>query len=140
MAKDTRTRKLEAAFADPAQGETVIGGLRLRSFSLGTLNVCRQLDLTLFLDGEADLNDEEKQRQIVAFAWAQSAPLSEVLGALRTGTANEKIAEFEFRMDVAALPELITEIQRISSLAAAAAVEVTPKPGRSGEEDAPPNC
>jgi hypothetical protein len=140
MAKDTRTRKLEAAFADPAQGETMIGGLRLRSFSLGTLNVCRQLDLSLFLDGEADLNDEEKQRQIVAFAWAQSAPLSEVLGALRTGTANDKIAEFEFRMDVAALPELITEIQRISDLAAAAAVEVAPKPGRSGEDDAPPNC
>ena len=118
----------------------MIGGLHLRSFSLGTLNVCRQLNLTLFLDGEADLNDEEKQRQIVAFAWAQSAPLSEVLGALRTGTANDKIAEFEFRMDVAALPELITEIQRISELAAAAAVEVAPKPGRSGEDDAPPNC
>ena len=140
MAKDTRTRKLEAAFADPAQGGTIIGGLRLRSFSLGTLNVCRQLDLTLFLDGEADLNDEEKQRQIVAFAWAQSAPLTEVLSALRAGNANDKIAEFEFRMEVAALPELITEIQRISALAAAAAVEVTPKPGRSGEEDAPPNC
>jgi len=140
MAKDTRTRKLEAAFADPAQGETVIGGLRLRSFSLGTLNVCRQLDLSLFLDGEADLTDEEKQRQIVAFAWAQSAPLTEVLSALRAGNANDKIAEFEFRMEVAALPELITEIQRISALAAAAAVEVTPKPGRSGEEDAPPNC
>ena len=140
MAKDTRTRKLEAAFADPAQGETVIGGLHLRSFSLGTLNVCRQLDLTLFLDDEAELTDEEKQRQIVAFAWVQSAPLSEVLSALRTGNAIERIAEFEFQLDVAALPELITEIQRISELAAAAAVEVAPKPGRSGEDDAPPNC
>jgi hypothetical protein len=140
MAKDTRTRKLEAAFADPAQGETVIGGLHLRSFSLGTLNVCRQLDLTLFLDDEVDLSDEEKQRQIVAFAWVQSAPLSEVLSALRTGNAIERIAEFEFQLDVAALPELITEIQRISELAAAAAVEVAPKPGRSGEDDAPPNC
>lgn len=118
----------------------MIAGLRLRPFSLGTLNVCRQLDLTLFLDGEADLGDEEKQRQIVAFAWVQSAPLSEVLGALRTGTANEKIAEFEFQMDVAALPQLIIEIQRISELAAAAAVEVAPKPGASGEEGAPPNC
>lgn len=84
MAKDTRTRKLEAAFADPAETETTIGGLRLRPFSLGTLNVCRQLDLTLFLDGEAELGDEEKQRQIVAFAWVQSAPLTEVLAALRT--------------------------------------------------------
>ena len=140
MAKDTRTRKLEAAFADPAETETMLGGLRLRPFSLGTLNVCRQLELTLFLDGEAELGDEEKQRQIVAFAWVQSATLTEVLAALRTGTANERIAEFEFQLDVAALPELITEIQRISELAAAAAVEVAPKPGRSGEDDAPPNC
>jgi hypothetical protein len=140
MAKDTRTRKLEAAFADPTETETMIGGLRLRPFSLGTLNVCRQLDLTLFLDGEAELGDEEKQRQIVAFAWVQSAPLTEVLAALRTGTGNERIAEFEFQLDVAALPELITEIQRISELAAAAAVEVAPKPGHSREDDAPPNC
>lgn len=139
MPDDTRTQKLEAAFADPTDDETVIGSLRLRPFSLGTLNVCRQLNLTLFLDGEVELSDEEKQRQIVAFAWAQSAPLSEVLKALRSGETEDRIAEFEFRMDVGDLPELIREIQRISELAAAAAVEVAPKPGSSGDEDAPPN-
>src|SRR5210317_1477972 len=98
MPDDTRTQKLEAAFADSNEDDTVIGSLHLRPFSLGTLNVCRQLDLTLFLDGEVELEDEEKQRQIVAFAWAQSAPLSEVLEALRTKTAPQKIAEFEFQM------------------------------------------
>ena len=139
MPDDTRTQKLEAAFADSNEDDTVIGSLRLRPFSLGTLNVCRQLELTLFLDGEVELEDEEKQRQIVAFAWAQSAPLSEVLEALRTKTAPQKIAEFEFQMDVGDLPELIKEIQRISELAAAAAVEVAPKPGTSGDEDAPLN-
>ena len=91
---------LEAAFADPAETETMIGGLRLRPFSLGTLNVCRQLELTLFLDGEVELGDEEKQRQIVAFAWGQSAPLHEVLAALRTKTSDEKIEEFEFGLAV----------------------------------------
>lgn len=140
MAKDTRTQKLEAAFSDPAGETTPVGGLHLRPFSLGTLNVCRQLNLTLFLDGEAELDDDEKQRQIVAFAWVQSAPLAEVLAALRNDTARERIAEFEFQLDLATLPELIVEIQRISELAAAAAVEVAPKPGRSGEDDAPPNC
>ncbi|MCB1089045.1 MAG: hypothetical protein KDM63_18565 [Verrucomicrobiae bacterium] len=139
MPEDTRTEKLEAAFAEPSEDGTKVGTLRLRPFSLGTLNVCRQLGLTLFLEGEADLDDEEKQRQIVAFAWAQSAPLPEVLDALRTKSAADRIAEFEFRMDVGDLPLLIQEIQRISELAAAAAVEVAPKPGRSGEEDAPPN-
>ena len=139
MADDDRTGKLETAFADPSEGDTKVGSLSLRPFSLGTLNVCRQLGLTLFLDGEADLDDAEKQRQIVAFAWAQSAPLSEVLSALRTNTAGENIAEFEFGMDVGDLPALIAEIRRVSELAAAAAVEVAPKPGASGDEDAPPN-
>jgi hypothetical protein len=139
MTNDDRTGKLEAAFAEAPEGDTKVGSLRMRPFSLGTLNVCRQLGLTLFLDGEADLDDAEKQRQIVAFAWAQAAPLSEVLSALRTNTANEKIAEFEFGMDVGDLPALIAEIRRVSELAAAAAVEVAPKPGASGDEDAPPN-
>ena len=88
MSKTTRNKQLEAAFAEPWGDKTKVGSLRLRPFSLGTLNVCRQLGLTLFLDGEADLDDAEKQRQIVAFAWAQSAPLPEVLGALREGTAD----------------------------------------------------
>ena len=139
MPDDSRTKKLEAAFADSTDDATVIGSLRLRPFSLGTLNVCRQLGLTLFLDGEVELSDEEKQRQIVAFAWAQSASLPEVLKALRSGETDERIAEFEFRMDVGDLPDLIREIQRISELAAAAAVEVAPKPGSSGDDDAPPN-
>ena len=139
MINDDRTGKLETAFAESPEADTKVGSLRLRPFSLGTLNVCRQLGLTLFLDGEADLDDAEKQRQIVAFAWAQAAPLSEVLAALRTNTAGEKIAEFEFGMDVGDLPALISEIRRVSELAAAAAVEVAPKPGSSGDEDAPPN-
>lgn len=139
MSKTDRNKQLEAAFAEPWGDKTQAGSLRLRPFSLGTLNVCRQLGLTLFLDGDTDLDDDEKQRQIVAFAWAQSAPLPEVLGALREGTAADRIAEFEFRMDVGDLPALIREIRRVSELAAAAAVEVMPKSDTSGE-DAPPNC
>jgi len=137
MPDNDRDQKLEAAFADGA--EAPAGSLRLRPFSLGTLNLCRQLGLTLFLDGDAELDDDEKQRQIVAFAWAQSAPLPEVLGALRSGDAQGRIAEFEFQMGVGDLPALIAEIQRISGLAAAVVVEVMPKPGAGGG-DAPPNC
>ena len=44
------------------------------------------------------------------------------------------------QMDVGDLPALIREIHRISELAAEAAVEVAPKPGSSGDENAPPNC
>jgi hypothetical protein len=140
MKPNDRSTQLEAAFAEPGSTETKVGSLRLRPFSLGTLNLCRRLNLTLFLDENAELTDEEKQRQIVAFAWAQSAPLPEVLAALRTNTADEKIEEFEFGLDVGDLPALLDEIQRIGELAAAAAVEVAPKPGTSGDEGAPPNC
>ncbi len=137
--KTPRSRKLEAAFAESADGPTEVGGLRLRPFSLGTLNVCRQLELTLFLEEGAELSEEEQIRQLVAFAWAQSAPMPEVLKALRSGTARERAAEFEFRMGIEDLPALVAEIQRISGLASAAAVEVVPKPGAAGDEDAPPN-
>jgi hypothetical protein len=139
MSKTARNKQLEAAFAEPWGDQTKVGSLRLHPFSLGTLNVCRQLGLTLFLEGDTELDDDEKQRQIVAFAWAQSAPLPEVLGALREGTAPDRIAEFEFLVDVGDLPDLIREIRRISELVAAAAVEVMPKSGDS-DEDAPPNC
>jgi len=139
MNQDDRTTKLEAAFTDPSDGHTKVGSLRLRPFSLGTLNLCRRLNLTLFLDETVELTDEEKQRQIVAFAWAQSAPLPDVLAALRTHTADEKIEEFEFGLAVGDLPALLDEIQRIGELAAAATVDVAPKPGASGEEGTPPN-
>ena len=136
MTTDPRSQQLEAAFAE---AETTVTGLRMRPFSLGTLNLCRQLNLTLFLDETAELTDAEKQRQLVAFAWAQSAPLNEVLAAIRNGTAQERIDEFEFNLSIDVLPGLLGEIARISKLAAAAAVEVAPKPGSGIEEDAPPN-
>ena len=136
MKTDIRSQQLEAAFAE---GASTVAGLQLRPFSLGTLNLCRQLKLSLFLDEDAELSDEEKQRQLVAFAWAQSAPLKDVLAAIRTGTTDDHITEFEFTLSIDLLPGLLGEIDRISRLAAAAAVDVVPKPGDKGEEDAPPN-
>ena len=136
MKTDPRTQQLEAAFAE---GPARIGELRLRPLSFGTINLCRQLSLTLFLDEQADLPDEEKQRQLIAFAWIQSAPLSEVLEAVRNGRMQERVDEFAFSLSIDMLPALMAEVSRISRLAAAAAVEVMPKPG-DREEGAPPNC
>jgi hypothetical protein len=136
MKKDTRSTQLEAAFAEAS---TTIGNITLRPFSLGTLNLCRQLNLTLFLNGETDLNDQEKQRQLVAFAWIQAAPMPEVLKAIRTGNAADKVAEFEFSLGIDTIPMLLKEVSRVSQLASAAAVEVIPKPGSKADEDAPPN-
>jgi len=137
MKNDPRSQQLEAAFAE---GPTQIGELHLRSLSLGTINLCRQLNLSLFLDEQVELSDEEKQRQLIAFAWMQSAPLPEVLEAVRTRKVQERLDEFAFSLSIDMLPALMTEVSRISSLAAAAAVEVAPKPGDRTEEGAPPNC
>ncbi|NDD52834.1 hypothetical protein EBZ39_02970 [bacterium] len=131
-----RTKQLEAAFIE--EGGKV-GSLTLRPFSLGTLNLCRRLNLTLFLDGSEEISDDEKQRQIVAFAWFQSQPLKTVLAAIRQGSHEDAIAEFEFGLSVSDLPALLAEIQRIGEMASAAAVEVEAKPGSSVDEGAPKN-
>lgn len=138
-ATDPRSAQLEAAFAEE-NTPTAAAGLRLRPFSLGTLNLCRQLGLTLFTDAQAEekISDEERQRQIAAFAWLQSAPLKEVLHAVRAGTWQNAVNEFEFSLSVDTIPALVAEIGRIATLAAAAAVEVVPKPGASQDEGAPP--
>ncbi len=139
MNTDPRTSQLEAAFAED-HGATQVGTTRLRPFSLGTLNLCRQLQLTLFTDAQADekLSDDERQRQIAAFAWMQSAPLKDVLAAVRAGTWQDAVSEFEFSLSVDTIPTLVAEIGRIATLAAAAAVEVVPKPGGGEDRDAPP--
>jgi hypothetical protein len=136
---DPRTPLLEAAYAEDTS-PALVGNNCLRPFSLGSLNLCRQLNLTLFTKpkGEAELSDEERQFQLTVFAWMQAAPLKDVLAAVRAGTWKDAVAEFEFSLSVDTLPTLIAEISRIAMLAAAAAVEVLPKPGVSDDKDAPP--
>ena len=118
---DLRTQQLEAAYAEDTT-ISFVGSNRLRPFSLGTLNLCRQLKLSLFTEPEAEneLADEERQHQLAVFAWMQSAPLKEVLAAVRAGTWKDAVAEFEFSLSVDTMPTLVAEIGRIASLAAAA--------------------
>lgn len=74
----------------------MVAGLKLRPFSLGTLNLCRRLGLSLFTGAQdAEVCDEEKQRQIVAFLFLQSRPMDEVLRAVRsTNFDDEHLLEF----------------------------------------------
>ena len=63
----------------------------------------------------------------------------EVLKAIRSGNAADKVAEFEFSLGIDTIPMLLKEVSRVSQLASAAAVEVVPKPGSKADEDSPPN-
>ena len=131
----SRLKENEAAFSE---GEQQIGKLRLRPFTIGTLSICRQLKLSMFIGAEDGATELDQQRQIMAFAWAQSAPLGEVLRCIRTGKWVEAVEEFEFTVEPNQINEIVEEINRISRAMKAAAVDVEDKPTRDSET-APPN-
>jgi hypothetical protein len=130
----TRSQENEQSFTD---GTKLVAGITLRPFTIGTLSLCRQLKLSMFT-GEGDGGGQDNQRQIMAFAWAQSAPLALVLQAIRSGKWVEAVEEFEFSVLPSQINEIVNEVNRVSLAVKAATVEVEQKPN-SGTEDAPPN-
>jgi len=130
----TRSQENEQSFTD---GTKLVAGITLRPFTIGTLSLCRQLKLSMFT-GEGDGSGQDNQRQIMAFAWAQSAPLAQVLQATRSGKWVEAVEEFEFSVLPSQINEIVNEVNRVSLAVKAATVEVEQKPS-SGTEDAPPN-
>lgn len=138
----TREQKLEDAFLE---GGLTVPGLTMRPFSVGTLNACKRMKLTMFIAeeksaGEPELSPDDALDQLTAFAWLQSAPLNEVLAAVRADKWREAVELFAFSLSAETLAALSSEIQRISAQSNAAAVEVIAKPAeKDGEKDAPPN-
>ena len=146
LAKE-RDGKLGDAFIEGGETE-LTPELKLRPFTFGTLNLCRKMGLTQFTASTeaekaavTELGDAERQRQMSAFVWAQSREPREVLKHVREGTWEAEVELFEHELPVHILPKLVREIERISKLAADAAVEVAPKPSSEGDpdKDAPPN-
>lgn len=129
-----RDAQNETAFTE---AESTVGSIKLRPFTIGTLSVCKQLNLSMFT-GEGNDSGIDQQRQIMAFAWAQSAPLAQVLQAIRSGKWMEAVEEFEFGITPGQIDHLVQEINRISSGIKNAAVDVQPKPN-SSDGDTPPN-
>jgi hypothetical protein len=112
---------LDEAFLE---SDLTIGKLKLRPFTIGSMTACRKLGLSIFMGEANDVSIEELQRQMVAFAWVQGAPLGDVLRALRDGKAQELIDAFEWGLTPNDIELLQAEISRISKLAEAAAVDV----------------
>jgi hypothetical protein len=120
-------------------GPIEIEGIKLRPFSLRSRLNCMALGLTLFTDTEgAELTPLQTEEQILALAWERSQPLQAVRKAIDAGTAWDAIYEFADSLPPAALPHLVTEINRVASEIKANAVEVVPRPG-SEDKDAPGN-
>lgn len=132
-----REHNLATAMID--NGERRVGGINLRPFSYGSMQLAYLLNLSLFTgegeDGKGEeLSDVEKQRQIVTFAWMQSAPIDEVVAAVQDGTAKARVLKFSLGITFEMIPELMAEINRIGEMVSASAVRVESKHPSSDDE------
>ena len=113
-----------------------IGGIKLRAFSIGSKQVADLLNLTIFSGGEAT-SEIELQRQINTFVWMQSAPLDDVAEAVANNSAGKAALIYSLGIELAHLPDIIAEIERIGKQVAANEVRVESK-HKSSKEDEPP--
>ena len=133
-------RELQLATGMIDSGERRIGNLKLRSYTMGSMQLAYLLKLTMFTRGKDDppleLDDLEEQRQIMAFAWMQSADEDDIADAIRDETVDRCVLKFSLNVTFDMLPGLMAEINRINAMLAASSVRVESKyPSR--EDDAP---
>lgn len=142
-----RTEKQIDVFIDPSPEA---GPLKLRPFSAGTLTLCRKLGLTMILgsaDDKAALSDEEKQRQITAFLFIQSAPIETVKKAAklaredRAAFEDQYLLDFELNLPVGAMAQAVEQLAAGIDQVGAAQFEAVPRDESTGgkPESPPPN-
>lgn len=147
MKTDERTERQLDVFITPAPE---VGPLKLRPFSAGTLTLCRKLGLTMILgsaDDKAALTDEEKQRQITAFLFIQSAPIETVKKAAkvaredRAAFEDQYLLDFELNLPVGAMAQAVDQLAAGIDQVGAAHFETVPREESSGgrQESPPPN-
>lgn len=119
-------------------GERQIGGIKLRPFSFGSMQLAYLFKLTTFTrqkdDPPLDLDDVEESRQIMTFAWMQSADEDEISDAIKNDTVDRCVLKFSFGVTFDMLPALMAEINRIGEMVAASSVRVESKYPSSDDE------
>ena len=118
----------------------------IRPFTFGSFGLCKKLGLTMF-SGDGEVGEDGVPRtdnsaaveQLGTFFWMQSQPVNEVLAAVRGGTWEDAALEFEMKLPISAMEELMSEIERTSGMVREAAVDVLPKDDDGSEKDAPGN-
>ena len=113
-----------------------IGGIKMRPFSIGSKQVADLLNLTIFSGGEAT-SEIELQRQINTFVWMQSAPLDDVAEAVANNSAGKAALIYSLGIELAHLPDIIAEIERIGKQVAANEVRVESKQKLTCEDEPP---
>jgi len=132
---NNRNHHLATAMIEPAERQ--IGGIKLRPFSYGSMQLAYLFKLSLFTgEGDTEPTEAEKQRQIVTFAWMQSAPIDDVVAAVHDGSAENRVLKFSLGITFDTIPELMAEINRIGEMVSASNVRAESK-YPSSENDAP---
>jgi hypothetical protein len=133
-------RELQLATGMIDSGERRIGNFKLRPYTMGSMQLAYLLKLTMFTRGKDDpplaLDDLEEQRQIMAFAWMQSADEDDIADAVRDGTVDRCVLKFSLNVTFDMLPGLMAEINRINAMLAASSVRVESK-YPSNDDNAP---
>jgi hypothetical protein len=125
-------------------GSTDFCGLTLRPITIGTMEVCRMVGLTMFT-GEAgeEQPPAEQIRQTAGYLWIQSQPLADVLASVLEGLTpaawfEKNVLPFMFEIEPknleAAAALIMAGIERVGG----ASVGVQTKPGANGDDE-PPN-
>jgi len=131
-----REHNLATAMID--NGERRVGSLKLRPYSMGSMQLAYLLKLTMFTRSKDDpplnLDDLEEQRQIMAFAWMQSADEDDIADAVRDDTVDRCVLKFSLGVTFDMLPELMDEINRINQMLSASSVRVESKFPSSDDE------
>lgn len=144
MTAAERERALRRALLAPG-GYVGEAGLRLRPFSLWTLDACREMGLTYFLGSEdAPSTLSERRHQVAALAWAhwEQTPEPAIDRAIVAGTWPDAVRAFTVRPEVGAdLPAFLEYVDAIALGVMAATVRVIPKPSEQKADsgaDTPP--
>lgn len=137
--ESTHAPEVDSILEGPREIELEDGGtLIVRPFTFGSLALAKKMNLTLFT-GEGDEETEEGTEepdaeltddmmfQLAAFFWMQSQPVAEVLGAVRKDEWQDRVEEFAFLLPIHEMGNLMSEVNRISNMAADAAVDVIPQ-------------
>ena len=121
-------------------GERRIGRIKLRPYTVGSMQLVHLLKLSMFTRSKDDpplnLDAMEEQRQIMTFAWMQSADKDDIADAIRDETVDRCVLKFSLEVTFDMLPALMAEINLIGEMVAASSVRVESK-YPSSDDDAP---